>query len=144
MPTKLTTAVMALAALWGLNGTASAQTDAEPNFAMIATVTLKNGAQPQFEEFQRKFSAAAKQVESPIHFMVSTNLVGGGGHPTYYLVFPMQKFGDRDGWAEWGPFDVLRKAYGQEEAVRLVGLVSDATLTRESIIVGYRSELSYP
>ncbi len=55
----------------------------------------------------------------------------------------MQKFGDRDGWTEWGPFDVLRKAYGQEEAVRLVGLAGAATLTRESIIVCYRRDLSY-
>ena len=118
MPARITiAALITLTALCGLSGIASAQPVAEPNFAMVSTIAVKATAQRKFEEFQRKFAQAAKQVESPIHFTVSTTTVGGGGHPTYILVFPMQKFGDRDGWTDWGPFDVLRKAYGQEEAV---------------------------
>lgn len=121
--------------------TASCGTAAQeppPKFSTV-TIEVKPGMNEQFEEVVRKFRDAVEQTNGPQRWLASQSM---SGNPIYTINVPF------DTWAEFGPppasGNPLIAAYGQEEAQRILGMLSDAQEGSTTTVYVARPDLSRP
>lgn len=103
------------------------------------TIEVKPGMNEQFEEVVRKFREAVEQSNGPQRWLASQSM---SGNPIYTINVPF------DTWAEFGPppesGDPLAKAFGEQEARRILGLLRDAEESSTTTIYVARPDLSRP
>ena len=100
---------------------------------------LKPGTGPEYVAYLRALKAAHDKANSPYRYTV-LSMVLGAGAPAYVLVRPSDK------WADWTPAmnrDVLVKAYGEQEADRLLNIVDETVVRTVSFVTVRRPDLSY-
>ncbi len=120
---------------------AQSQEDGPAPLAQVVTIILKPGGQAVYEAFAQRLAEAAKKVESPIKWGASQAIIGPAA-PTYFAVIPLQSWGQIDGWQGFTIPEILIKAYGEEEATRLLQSVSAVTVSTQSMIIGIRPDLA--
>lgn len=87
---------------------------AQSGFQQVIEIKVEAGQGETFEKFAKAMVEAANKVSSPVTWNMFQVAVGKSS-PTYRVVIPFEKWGDRDGW----PQDVLGKAYGEEKAAEI-------------------------
>ena len=100
---------------------------------------LKPGKGPEYVAYLRALKAAHDKANSGYRYRI-LSMVIGAGTPAYVLVRPADK------WVEWTPAmnrDVLVKAYGEQEADRLLNVLDDTVVRTVSFVTVRRPDLSY-
>jgi hypothetical protein len=115
--------------------------DAVPPMAELVRYQVKVGGEAQFLSATKKIKDAILKSGSSWHWGW-WELVDGGEHPEYVLVFAMQ------GWADLAPPEtpfpaLLAKAYGEYEAGQILSSINDSVKSVRSEVIRYRPDLSY-
>jgi hypothetical protein len=111
---------------------------APPQKYDVITVEVKPGANAQFEEFVHKLRDAVEKNKGPEHWLASQSM---SGNPVYTFSRP---FGTWAGEFGQAPSDPLVKAYGEQEAARLAGLLAASVASESTAIYVARPDLSRP
>jgi hypothetical protein len=111
---------------------------APPQKYNVITVEVKPGANAQFEEFVHKLRDAVEKNKGPERWLASQSM---SGNPVYTFTRPFASWAGEFGQAASDP---LVKAYGDQEAARLVGLLAASTANESTAIYVARPDLSRP
>ena len=132
---------LSLPLTFGLPSFAAAQDQPAQSlgFVHVITVTVQPGAHQEFEAFQKKIRAAAEKIGAPQHWITSYVSLGGPGH-TYNIALPFSKWSETDAWLPVP--QMLTKAYGQDEATRIMKSGMAATQHTETEVYRFLPELS--
>jgi hypothetical protein len=124
---------LALSLPFSLGFTSLAAAQGQPTqpaeFIHVITITVRSGAIPEFEAFQKRIVAGANKIGAPQRWFTSHVSFGGPGR-TYSVVLPFNKWSEVDGWTPVP--QILLKAYGQAEGTRIMtagGLLTERTET---------------
>jgi len=104
---------------------------------MVRNVIVKPGAGAKFEEFIGKYKEAAEKINAPYYWLASQAAVGGGDSYDIVLQFSSWKAFDN-------PRDVLKDAFGANEAKRLWSLLEDSAVSTTTAAYTANPELSRP
>ena len=102
---------------------------------------LNMGERNDFFQTISKVHEAIKKTDWPTNYLWY-ELVSGDEHPTFYLIFP------KENWAGFTPpemnfEEMLKKAYGQQEAGEILAMFKKTVHCQTSEIRSYRPDLSY-
>jgi len=114
-----------------------AQTAAPQKYDVI-TVEVKPGANAQFEEFVRKLRDAVEKNKGSERWLASQSM---SGNPVYTFTRPFGTWAGEFGQAASDP---LIKAYGEQEAARLAGLLAASVANESTAFYVARPDLSRP
>ena len=112
--------------------------DPPPAYLQAIRTEVKPDMVHEWERVIARYKAAAEQIpETPTAIRRAT--VEGPAN-TYLTTSPYSKGGDRDAWPSFQ--DVLKKAYGDEEARNLDQRRAECTKHSEAFVLKYRPDLS--
>lgn len=116
---------------------------APPKFSEIITFRVKYAKRVQFRGAMTLIHSAAEKANWPLKFDWYV-LYSGGPLPTYVLVEGHPNWADFEDKPEVKPLrDVLKDAFGQEEADAVMRNLDDSVDSESSSIIEYRPDLSY-
>jgi hypothetical protein len=132
---------LSLQCIAGLPSLAASQSQPAqpPEFFYVVTVTVRSGAVPEFEAFQKKIVAGANKIRAPQRWSTSSVSFGGPGR-TYSVAIPFSKWSEVDAWTPVP--QILVKAYGQAEATRIMKAGSAVMERTETAVYRLLPELS--
>ena len=114
-----------------------AQTAAPQKYDVI-TIEVKPGANAQFEEFVHKLRDAVEKNKGPERWLASQSM---SGNSVYTFTRPFATWAGEFGQAASDP---LIKAYGDQEAARLLGLLAASAANESTAFYVGRPDLSRP
>ena len=120
-----------------MSSTIEAQT-APPQKYDVITVEVKPGANAQFEEFVHKLRDAVEKNKGSERWLASQSM---SGNPVYTFSRPFATWAGEFGQAASDP---LVKAYGDQEAARLLGLLAASAANESTAFYVARPDLSRP
>jgi len=112
--------------------------DPQPEYLQLLRTHVKLEKVRDWEAVIGRYKAAAEQVAEAPTSIRRISVVGPAG--LYLTSSPFSKNAERDAWPSF--MDVLKKAYGEEEARSLDQRRRDCTQYSETLIVKYRPDLS--
>ena len=127
---KILVSVMAFA----IGATAYAQNDV--TIVEQLTVSVKAGTEPQFEQVVKAFRDASEKQGIKSYWRASQSV---SGDPVYRFRFPMSSWGSL-----MNPEADFVKAYGEAEAARLMGLLSESVVSSRTAFYEQRANISNP
>ncbi|HEY7673238.1 MAG TPA: hypothetical protein VIC71_13570 [Gammaproteobacteria bacterium] len=132
------TAVLGISAVMLTASCGTAAQEPPPKFSSV-TIEVKPGMNGQLEEVFAKFRDAVEQTNGPQRWLTSQSM---SGNAIYTVNVPFATF------AEFGPppadGDPMVKAYGEDEARRILDLLEDSVESITTTIYVGRPDLSRP
>lgn len=114
---------------------ASAQAQDNVTIVQELTASVKAGTEAQFEEVVKAFRDAAQEQGIESYWRASQSL---SGDPVYRFNFPMSSWGDL-----MNPEPDFIKAFGEDEAARLMALLSESVVSSYSAFYEQHSSMSH-
>jgi hypothetical protein len=112
-------------------------------FSEIVTYVIRPGKRDDFRSAMARVTEAIEKTKWPVHYYWYT-LANGGHGGTYVLVIPHANWADFEDRPDMKPFpEMLKEAFGQEEADSILKRVDSSTETETTEIVQFRPDLSY-
>ena len=112
--------------------------DPQPEYLQLIGTHVKPEMVREWENVIGRYKAAADQTAEAPTAIRRTSVVGPAN--LYLTSSPFSKNAERDAWPSF--MDILKKAYGEEEARSLDQRRRDCTQYSETLIVKYRPDLS--
>jgi hypothetical protein len=112
-------------------------------FSEIVTYVIRPGKRDDFRSAMARVTEAIEKTKWPVHYYWYT-LANGGHGGTYVLVIPHANWADFEDRPDMKPFpEMLKEAFGQEEADSILKRIDSSTETETTEIVQFRPDLSY-
>lgn len=109
--------------------------DADVTITRNLTVSVKPGMNAQFEEFVKAYRDASKKQGLKNYWRAAQSV---SGDAIYQFIAPMSSWGDLT-----NPGPELAKAYGEKEAMRLNGLLSDSVASMHTAFYEQHASMSH-
>lgn len=104
---------------------------------MTYRTIVKPGMNQQYEDYIKKYVEAANKLGNVQPWAAFQTTVGGPA-AEYFILLPFDDWGDRDAWTS--PQQLLIKAFGEEEAAKVLRTGQAAVVSTETYITENQSE----
>jgi hypothetical protein len=112
-------------------------------FSEIITFHVRYGKEPDFRSAIARVYDATVKTKWPVNY-IWYELASGGATGTFVLVLPHNTWADFEDKPDVKPFrDMLKEAFGQEEADSIVDRIDGSVQKETSVIIQFHPELSY-
>ncbi len=112
-------------------------------FSEVITFHVRPGKGEDFRSAMTRITEAIEKTKWPVHYLWYA-LANGGTVPTYVLVLPRDNWADFEDKPDMKPFpEMLKEAFGQEEADSITKRLDSSIESETSEIVQFRPDLSY-
>jgi hypothetical protein len=112
--------------------------DPQPEYLQLMRTHVKPESAREWETVIGRYKAAAEQIAEAPTAIRRASVVGPAN--LYLTSSPFSKYAERDAWPSF--MDVLKKAYGEEEARSLDQRRRNSIESAETFVLKYRSDLS--
>ncbi len=113
---------------------------APARFLTVYNITVNPGANAQFEDYLQKIKQGAERIGAPQRWATFEVGFGGPGN-TYAIALQFNKWGEMDAWTRVP--EILEKAYGADEAAKILRSGGMAIASSQTTISRLSSDLSY-
>jgi hypothetical protein len=109
-------------------------------FLAVYNITVNPGANAQFEDYLQKIKQGAEKIGASQRWITFQVGFGGPGN-AYAIGLQFDKWAEMDGWS--GVPEILEKAYGADEAAKILRSGGMAIASSETSVTRLLSDLSY-